>query len=150
MAKNRIHTLRRSQQGVTLIEVLVTVLVLSIGFLGLAALQLMALRSSQQALQQSMGTMYSYSILDSMRANANGDSARAGLYNADDLCAPPTGTSLQAKDQNFWVKSFQSQLGDTACGDIQCSSQGICDVTLRWTAANDRQSQATVTTRTEL
>lgn len=140
----------RSQAGTTLIEVLVTVLILSIGFLGLAAMQLMGLRASQQSLQQSLVTMYSYSILDSMRANRS--AARAGSYNVTNLCAAPADptANLVASDQAFWVNAFQRQLGDTACGNVNCTSAGVCEITLSWTEARDRLAAGSVTTRTNL
>ena len=69
----------RHQAGVGLIEVLVAVLVLSIGFLGVAALQARSLSTNNSAMVRSMATIASYSILDAMRADIAG--ARANAYN---------------------------------------------------------------------
>ena len=52
-----------------MIEVLVAVLVLSIGFLGMAALQAMSLSTNNSAMARSLATINAYSILDSMRAD---------------------------------------------------------------------------------
>ncbi|MGA7979666.1 MAG: type IV pilus modification protein PilV [Chromatiaceae bacterium] len=70
--------LRGAQTGVGL-EVLIAVVVLSIGFLGMAALQARALANNNSAMMHTQVTVPSYSILDAMRADrAN---ALAGGYN---------------------------------------------------------------------
>ena len=68
LAARRIGRLH-AQSGVGLIEVLVAVLVLSIGFLGIAALQAMSLSTNNSDMARSMATIASYSIMDAMRAD---------------------------------------------------------------------------------
>jgi type IV pilus assembly protein PilV len=77
---SRPHTqgLKRAGRGFTLIETLVAVLVLSIGLLGIAALQLTSLQSNSTATQRSQATFLAYDIVDRMRANRR--SAEAGDY----------------------------------------------------------------------
>ena len=60
------------QQGFTLLEVLIALLVLSIGLLGLAALQTTGLRSNEMASMRTTSTMLAYDISDRMRANPQG------------------------------------------------------------------------------
>ena len=62
----------RYHSGFTLLEVLIALLVLSIGLLGVAALQTVGLRSSQMAAQRTLATQYTYNITDRMRANPDG------------------------------------------------------------------------------
>lgn len=131
-----------------MLEVLITVLILAVGLLGVAAMQMMALRNSQQSLQQSLATVYVYSIVDSMRANV--DAARGGEYNVSELCAPPTTTvSLAAQDQEFWITGLQAQLGGDACGSVSCDGSGDCVATVSWTARGGA-SRDEVTTRVQL
>ena len=69
------HRTRHSenrQQGFTLLEVLIALLVLSIGLLGLAALQTTGLRSNEMASMRTTSTMLAYDISDRMRANPQG------------------------------------------------------------------------------
>jgi len=56
-------------KGFTLVEVLVSMIVLSIGLLGLAGLQATSLRNNQSAYYRSQATFLAYDIADRMRAN---------------------------------------------------------------------------------
>jgi len=65
--------LRSKTQGLSLIEVLISVVVLSLGLLGVAAMQGSAVRNTHVADQYAVASMHSQSIAERMRAN------RAGL-----------------------------------------------------------------------
>ncbi|WP_290652055.1 type IV pilus modification protein PilV, partial [Aquisalimonas sp.] len=69
------------QQGYSLLEILIAVLVLSIGLLGLAGLQTTSLQSNQSAAQVSQATFLAQDMFDRMRANS--EEARNGNYNLD-------------------------------------------------------------------
>jgi type IV pilus assembly protein PilV len=101
---------------VGLTEVLVAILVLGIGMLGVAAMQAMTLRNSQGALERSQAVIQTYSILDSMRANRA--QAIAGAYNL----------------ANAWLLGLKDQLGDSTCGQINCTAAGNCTITVQWDA----------------
>jgi type IV pilus assembly protein PilV len=68
----RIKQSGNKQQGFTLLEVLIALLVLSIGLLGLAALQTTGLRSNQMATMRTLATQLAYDMTDRMRANPAG------------------------------------------------------------------------------
>src|SRR5690554_6431675 len=61
----------RRQTGISLLEVLIAMLILSLGLLGLAGLQMSALRNNQSAMERSMAVVESYSIVDAMRIAPN-------------------------------------------------------------------------------
>lgn len=63
-------SLRRCD-GLTLIEVLIALVVLSIGLLGLAGLQTTSLQSNTSAYHRSQATALAYDMADRMRANRN-------------------------------------------------------------------------------
>jgi type IV pilus assembly protein PilV len=65
-------------RGFTLIEILVTLVVLSIGLLGLAGLQLNGLKSNHSAYLRSQATILTLDIVDRMRTNRT--SAITGAY----------------------------------------------------------------------
>ena len=117
--------------GVTLLEVLIAVVILAIGFLGVAALQTQAVKATHSAAQKSEATMLAYLMLDAMRANR--DAALAGAYNLTSMtCTPPSGGTLAGNDLRYWLVKAKEALGESACGQVQCDGAGNCTVTLRW------------------
>lgn len=62
-------------RGFTMIEVLVALVVLSVGLLGLAGMQLTGLRNNTSAYSRSQATLMAYDIIDRMRANTAGITA---------------------------------------------------------------------------
>lgn len=77
------------QSGFTLLEVLIALLVLSIGLLGLAGLQAKGLRYNQSAYLRSVATAQAYNMADRIRANRAG--ASAGDY--DNVSGLPSYTN---------------------------------------------------------
>ncbi len=138
-----------SQAGVGLIEVLVAVLILSIAFLGIAALQAMSLSSNNGAMMRSMATISTYSILDAMRADrAN---VVAGSYNTTAVVANacPAGTgSLAAYQLNQWCGQLGQNLGavGTTKGAISCTA-GTSDCTITVTFEEVRKGTNNSTTQ---
>ncbi|WP_341649484.1 type IV pilus modification protein PilV [Thauera humireducens] len=76
------------ENGTTLIEALVAMVVLSVGVLGMVGLQANALKLNQTSLQRSQATILAYAILDQMRSDTA--AARAGDYDVDIDDTPPT------------------------------------------------------------
>jgi type IV pilus assembly protein PilV len=121
-----------SQSGVGLIEVMVAVLVLSIGFLGVAALEAFSLSTNNSAMARSMATINSYSVLDAMRADIL--NAQNGSYNttvSTNSC-PAVGTTLASQQLNQWCTALGSALGASAAttGAINCGGTGACTITI--------------------
>ena len=59
-----------TQKGTTLIEVLITLVILAFGLLGIAALQLVSKRSNFEALQRTTAGALASDIIERMRANS--------------------------------------------------------------------------------
>ena len=126
----------RQQQGVTLIEVMVSVLILGIALLGIAAMQATALRNGQSSLERSQVVAYSYSAIEAMRANRQ--EALAGAYNTDGLkCSVTSGGTLAQNDVRNWLQSLKNGMAgspdddESICGQIACVG-GVCTVTVQW------------------
>lgn len=135
---------RSRQHGISLIEVMVSVLVLGVALLGIAAMQATALRNGQSSLERSQMVAYSYSILDAMRANR--DAALAGAYNLAAMqCEIPDGGSLAENDLRDWITAMKRGMSadpatdETTCGEINCAA-GVCTVTVQW---DDTRGSAT-------
>jgi type IV pilus assembly protein PilV len=110
---------RTGHQGFSLVEVLVALLVLSIGLLGLAALQTTSLQYNTGSYFRTQATLLAYDIIDRMRANlgavANSGSPDGGVYDV------PDATSIGSK-----VSSYDSCIGSTCnCNTASCSSNNL-------------------------
>ncbi len=108
---------RAKQLGFTLIEVLITVVLLSIGLLGLAGLQMTGIRGGQQALESSNVYALAWDMADRIRANPRG--VTEGRY--DDLSGAPaalpgciasgcSAAELAAYDYNRWRDALANRL----------------------------------------
>lgn len=129
----------RLETGTTLIEVLVAVVVLSIGLLGIAGLQLSALRNTQGAYERSAAVILANSLAERMAADRT--QAIAGAYNMamGGGCNGPGGGTLAGTNLTDWSAEIKQMLGSTGCGSVNCNA-GLCVVTLQW---QDRGGEAT-------
>jgi type IV pilus assembly protein PilV len=119
----------RAQRGVGLIEVLVAVMVLSIGLLGLAGLQVRTLRNNQSAMQRGMAVIETHAIVDAMRADR--ERARQGLFDLAFAAADPTGTTFREQALARWRENIRTALGTDATGQVDCTTFD-CTVIVRW------------------
>ncbi|MCP5132161.1 MAG: type IV pilus modification protein PilV [Gammaproteobacteria bacterium] len=152
LINNRIS--RSVVQGFTLMEVLVAVIVLSIGLLGLASLQAVGLRNNQSALLRSQSTVLAYEAVDRMRANRS--AALNGNYNTDfstsalTCVSNPTlsGTIAQI-DLIQWKNSLACSLpsGD---GKIERGTGNLFTISVRWDDSRGQQSAQIFTVTTQL
>ncbi|WP_019531165.1 type IV pilus modification protein PilV [Dasania marina] len=88
--------MRKANLGVGLIEVMVSVLVLSVGLLGLLGLQSSVMRFNQGALYQTRATILAQDIMDRMRSNRS----KASLYISDLGSAAPSYTNCATSTAN--------------------------------------------------
>ena len=126
-----------SGAGFTLIEVLVAVVVLSIGLLGLAGLQAFSVRSVGSAYQYTQAIYLANNMADRMRANNNGVSSTGADIGYDNLLlsAPPGGSNcfgtgcaspgaVAAADALEWYNEIAAQL-PSGVGMVQVNDDGI-------------------------
>jgi type IV pilus assembly protein PilV len=112
----------------TLVEVLVALVVLSVGLLGIAALQMTSLRNNLGAHLRSQATVLAYDITDRMRANRTAANNNAYLTG---FGAAPTGSTLNALDLQAWKTALLATL---PAGDGQIERVGnVFRITIRWT-----------------
>ena len=123
------RTNRHGQRGVGLIEVLVAVLILSIGLLGLAGLQMRTLRDNQSALDRSVAVVETHFIADAMRADLN--TARTGGFNLGLAAATPSASTFATTALHHWRTNLEAALGTGATGAVACNGQ-VCDITIQW------------------
>lgn len=136
---------RRSarQHGFTLVEVLVSLLVLSLGLLALAALQSQSVKSTHSAYLRSQATQYAYDIIDRMRANR--EAARAGGYDLTLADATPVCVAtapLADCDRAEWRADLANLPDGTGAIDYDPTTQQVT-VLVQW---NDERAGGTTTT----
>ena len=107
MNSSQIRNTRYSMRGFTLLEVMVAILVLSIGLLGLAGLMASSLKNSHSAYLRTQATWFAYDALDRMRANRT--VALASGYNLG-LNTAPGGSGLAATDLAEWDTALTNAL----------------------------------------
>lgn len=105
--------------GVGMVEVLIALLVLSIGILGLAQLQGVATRQTYNGYLRSRATFLAYDIADRIRSNQ----AQAQAYSISLSDTAPAGNDRARTDLRRWLETLSHQLplGDGAIarnGDI--------------------------------
>lgn len=138
----------RSIAGFTLIEVLITVVVMALGLLGIAALQTVALKSGRTALHRSYATFYAYDIVDSMRANR--PAAVAGNYDlAINAAAPTCGTIVYNCDLRAWRDALARDLPD-GTGSVDVDASGSATIQIRWSEGVNTDRTLTFRTQTTL
>lgn len=124
----RIATRSGSMGGFSMLEVLVAMVVLSIGLLGLAGLMASSLKNSHSAYHRTQATWLAYDVLDRMRANR-----QVALANGYDIAlgASPGGSGLAATDLSEWDAALASTLpaGD---GSISVKADGTVTIIVQW------------------
>jgi len=88
--------INRKQRGVGLVEILVAVVIISIGFLAAASMQIQGMRFSQGAYFRSQAYFMASDIIDRMRNNPR--AVTAGLY--DDKVISPTAANPNCGNGN--------------------------------------------------
>jgi type IV pilus assembly protein PilV len=160
MSKHTLYAVRRQklqgQFGFTLLEAMIALVVLSVGLLGLAALQARSMQYNHDALTRSQASMIASEIMDRMRSRAY-DMAPAPAETAlaaylapattADCVSPPI-TAVQEK--GCWLRAIQTYLPNSAApqGTITTTassnttngdpSDDVYLINMRWT---DRSTQ---------
>lgn len=145
---------RAAQRGVSLLEVLIAVVVLSFGLLGLAGLQVTSLRNNQSALERSSAVMLTYTIVEAMHADrAN---ARSNNFNIGMGAEAPVGGTFANQSVAFWLNQLRNELGPSATGSIACAGGGAaddsvaCTITVQWDDSRGLGGSDTQTIVTEV
>ena len=131
----------QKQTGFTLIEVLVTVIVLSIGLLGLAGLQAVALKFGSASYQRSQATVLIYDIIERMRvANPNSRLATINCIKSG-ACADP---NIQQ-----WLNVVAATLPGAPAPDVRLSG-GVLTVEIKWDDSRGQSESPPVRMETSL
>jgi type IV pilus assembly protein PilV len=106
-------TINRKQSGFTLLEVMVAIVVLSLGLLGLAGLQAATLRNNQIAYYRAIAIQQTYDMADRIRANQAG------------VCPRPPNTAGACIQPSEYRNLTASVPADPDCVTNTCSPAQI-------------------------
>lgn len=117
------------QSGFTLLEVLVTMIIIAVGLMGFAAMMVNSLKNNRTAMQRSLATFYAYDIIDCMRVNQVAATANAYTRTFGDAVPAPGGT-VANNDLNLWLNALSRALPS---GQANISVVGsTVTVQIRW------------------
>ncbi len=111
----------RRQKGFTLVEVLIALVIMTIGMLGIAALYVEGLRSSRTAIFRTTAVNLAADMMDRIRANPAATAAYAGggalsnCVNGNNDCLP---AELAQHDIQLWEDRIAAQMPAGAAGDV--------------------------------
>lgn len=131
---HRSYASYRNCKGLTLIEVVVALVILSIGILGLTSLQTASLNFSTVANQTSQATVLAYDMADRMRANRA--AVQAGAYDiafqspTPACAAPATVGTIAQQDISAWRMALACRLPQ-ATGSIARNGATVI-LTVQW------------------
>lgn len=140
---NRLTLIQRGNPGksggFSLIEVLVGLIILAIGLLGLAGLQLEALRNNNSAYLRSQATFLAYDIMDRMRANRN--HALDGHYNIALGQRPsPALPAIVLHDLTAWKDSLAGTLPGPGDGSVAINGTRVT-IIVQWNEVREGTTQ---------
>lgn len=116
----------RYQSGFSLLEVLISLVVLSVGLLGMAGLMSTTLKSNDSAYMRTQATVEAYNILDRMRANNSAVTSGNYIYGMPSapsaashppaactgISAACSGAQLANYDIGYWEYDLATRLPD--------------------------------------
>ena len=123
---------RKLQTGFGLVEVLVALLIVSVGLLGIASLQIVALKNVGSSMERSQAVFQTYSYLDLLRANH--DDAVIGKLDISVMTCDPVNIVESKVQQRTWLRQLHATLGPDSCGMVVCAGGegGTCTITVQW------------------
>ncbi len=121
------------ESGFGLIEVLVTLFILSTSLLALAAMQTRSLQFNQGAYLRSQANIYAYDILDRMRLNVEKLADYEVVLATFPLSTVVATSPLAKADVGAWRMQIASNLPNGK-GGIDCDNVDthLCTITIEW------------------
>jgi type IV pilus assembly protein PilV len=127
--------MKTKQTGFTLVETLVALVVLSVGLLGVAGLQLFGLRGNMSAASRTQATYFADDIIDRMRANyvvARGPDAAHLQYQVTmGATASSAADPIALADVNAWLAELQALPSGKGSVSVDPTTN-IATVVIQW------------------
>lgn len=123
----------RAEAGFTLIEVMVTIVLTTVGLLGFAGLLTKAVKANRQAYMRTQADIMAYDLAERMRVNR--PAAVSGGYNLA-LGSVPSGSSVAATDLQDWRGALTRTLPAGNCA-VTVDGSGNVTITVQWDDDSD-------------
>ena len=126
--------LRKHQAGMLLIEVLVTIVIVSFGLLGVAGIILNSLKVNESSYTRAQAVWLANDIIDRMRANRGAAEGATLPYNValGSACLVTDPTPVPGKDVNQWLCAIANTL-PTGQGSVNLvAATKKVAVTVQW------------------
>jgi len=115
-----IRKANRDSKGFTLLEVLIAVLIFSVGLLGLAGMQIQGLKFNHGAYLRSQATLLAYDMLDRIRSNSTSDYTMS----LTDAVGPSNCTGTSASCDSAAIVTFDKYEWKTALARVLPQGNG--------------------------
>lgn len=115
----------RLHSGFTLIEVLVSIVIVSFGLLGVAGLLSTGLKSTQGSLQRTQASLLAYDMADRMRMN------RAAARNGEYTTTVEATNAIAISDKEAWDEAVEGSLPSGA-GIVTMPATNFYSITVQW------------------
>lgn len=121
----------KTQRGFSLLEVLITMLIVSFGLLGIAGIIVTSLKNNQSSYARSQASLMVNDIVDRMRANRSSAEASPSPYVLA-LGASPSGAGIATDDLTEWRAALASNLpSGTGAVAVDDATKKVT-VTVQW------------------
>ncbi|MDM5177508.1 type IV pilus modification protein PilV [Massilia sp. DJPM01] len=121
----------RRQQGFSMLEVLITMIVISVGLLGIAGLIITNMKANHSAYSRGQATILAMDIIDRMRANRNIAQAGAPYVIDVNAATPAAAATVGDRDIKEWRDALASALKE-GTGGVAFDVSGNVTVTIQW------------------
>ena len=127
------------QRGMSLIEIMVALLLMSFGLMGMLGLKMVGLKHTGNANARAAASIHATDIIDRMRANPV--RAVAGAYTLALGASPPANpVGVAQVDLAQWRRGIASNLpGGT--GSVAVAADGSVRVVLQWTERSEQGAE---------
>lgn len=137
--RNSNFTCGNRQRGVGLLEVMISVLILAVGMLGIAAMQSITLKNAGASAYRTQATLQVYSMMDILRADRN----NLGTYNTN-IYADGPGDGAPGTMAG-WLDGLKSTVAPDAKGQVVCDADTMtCSVGVQWSDARASGNDGTL------
>lgn len=155
-----------ANRGFTLLEVMIALLVFSLGLLGVASLMVLSVRTNHSAYLRTQASFLAESMADRIRTNIGWTTGYNGTYDSTtvgagtctgNVCTP---AGLIARDKEIWSQQLVDFLPGVSA-TIECAGgamslahqgtqpfDGLCTMIINWTEAELAQSAGAPATQT--